>query len=45
MAKAAGVKRIVALTSSEADAETQGDPSTWHYYAVELAVESTPGVE
>jgi uncharacterized protein YbjT (DUF2867 family) len=35
----AGVQRIVDLSSSDADNEAAGDPSTWHYYAVERAVE------
>ncbi len=39
MAADAGVQRIVSLTSSGADMEAEGDPSTWHYYAVERAVE------
>jgi uncharacterized protein YbjT (DUF2867 family) len=45
LAERAGVRRIVALTSSEADAEAAGDPSTWHYYAVERAVEAAADVE
>jgi uncharacterized protein YbjT (DUF2867 family) len=39
LAAEAGVQRIVSLTSSSADMEAEGDPSTWHYYAVERAVE------
>jgi uncharacterized protein YbjT (DUF2867 family) len=39
MAKDAGVRRIVSLTSCGADDEAAGDPETWHYYAVERAVE------
>jgi uncharacterized protein YbjT (DUF2867 family) len=39
MAREAGVRRIVSLTSCGADDEAQGDPETWHYYAVERAVE------
>jgi uncharacterized protein YbjT (DUF2867 family) len=35
MAADAGVKRIVALTSSGADAEAAGDPSGWYHYADE----------
>ena len=40
-----GVRRIVALSSTEAELEAQGDPSTWYYYAVEVAVEAAAGVE
>ncbi len=40
MARDAGVQRIVALTSSNAEQEAEGDPATWHYYAVEHAVEN-----
>lgn len=39
MAADAGVKRIVALTSSGADTEAAGDPSNWYHYAVERAIE------
>jgi uncharacterized protein YbjT (DUF2867 family) len=39
LAVQAGVRRIVDLSSSNADAEAEGAPSTWHYYAVEHAVE------
>ena len=38
LAKQAGVQRIVALSSTNADEEAKGDPSTWNYYAVEHAV-------
>lgn len=41
LAQAAGVQRIVALSSSDADYEAAGDPSHWHYYAVEKAVEDS----
>jgi uncharacterized protein YbjT (DUF2867 family) len=41
LAKAAGVRRIVDLSSSDADNEAAGDPSGWHYYAVEKAVEDS----
>lgn len=41
LAKAAGVQRIVDLSSSNADDEAAGDPSGWHYYAVEKAVEDS----
>jgi uncharacterized protein YbjT (DUF2867 family) len=45
MAVHAGVERIVALSSSGADDEAQGDPSAWWFYAVERAAESAPGIE
>lgn len=35
----ANVQRVVALSSSSAMQEAEGDPSEWHYYAVERAVE------
>jgi uncharacterized protein YbjT (DUF2867 family) len=41
LAKAAGVRHIVDLSSSDADNEAAGDPSGWHYYAVERAVEDS----
>ncbi|HEY0733878.1 MAG TPA: NAD(P)H-binding protein [Herpetosiphonaceae bacterium] len=41
LAQAAGVQRIVDLSSSNADDEAAGDPSGWHYYAVEKAVEDS----
>jgi uncharacterized protein YbjT (DUF2867 family) len=41
LAKAAGVQRIVDLSSSAADDEAAGDPSGWYYYAVEKAVEES----
>ena len=41
LAKEAGVRQIVDLSSSNADAEASGDPSGWHYYAVERAVEES----
>jgi uncharacterized protein YbjT (DUF2867 family) len=44
LAREAEVRRIVDLSSSEADAEAAGDPSQWHYYAVEHAVEHS-GIE
>lgn len=40
LAREAGVQRIVSLTSSNADAEAETDPSEWHYYAVEHTVEN-----
>ena len=39
LARAAGVRYIVDLSSSEADDEAARDPSQWWYYAVEHAVE------
>lgn len=39
LAREAGVQRIVSLTSSNAESEAESDPSEWHYYAVEHAVE------
>lgn len=41
LARKAGVKRVVDLSSSNADAEAAGDPSEWHFYAVERAVEES----
>ncbi len=41
LAKEAGVRQIVDLSSSNADAEAAGDPSGWHYYAVERALEES----
>lgn len=41
LAAEAGVRRIVDLSSSNADAEAAGDPDGWHYYAVEKAVEES----
>lgn len=41
LAKAAGVQRIVDLSSSGADDEAAGDPSGWYFYAVEKAVEDS----
>jgi uncharacterized protein YbjT (DUF2867 family) len=41
LAKAAGVQHVVDLSSSNADDEKAGDPSQWHYYAVEKAVEDS----
>lgn len=41
MARAAGVRHIVDLSSSEADDEATRDPSQWWYYAVEHAVEQS----
>ncbi|MBM7788210.1 NAD(P)H-binding protein [Tenggerimyces flavus] len=38
LAKQAGVQRIVALSSTNADEEAKGDPSEWTYYATEHAV-------
>lgn len=41
LAREAGVGYIVDLSSSNADSEAAGDPSGWHYYAVERAVEES----
>jgi uncharacterized protein YbjT (DUF2867 family) len=41
LARAAGVRRVVDLSSSDADTEAAGDPSGWHYYAVEKATEES----
>jgi uncharacterized protein YbjT (DUF2867 family) len=41
LARQAGVQHVVDLSSSDADTEAAGDPSTWHYYAVERAVEDS----
>jgi uncharacterized protein YbjT (DUF2867 family) len=41
IARAAGVRRVVDLSSSDADTEAAGDPSGWYYYAVEKAVEDS----
>ncbi|MEV5964772.1 NAD(P)H-binding protein [Kribbella sp. NPDC051952] len=39
-ATAAGVRRVVVLSGEPADYEAQGDPSTWHYYRIERAIEA-----
>jgi uncharacterized protein YbjT (DUF2867 family) len=44
LAVRAGVTRIVDLSSSGAEAESQGGPDTWWFYAVEQAVESAPNM-
>lgn len=41
LAREAGVQYVVDLSSSNADEEAAGDPSGWHYYAVERAVEAS----
>ncbi|MQA80737.1 MAG: NAD(P)H-binding protein [Streptosporangiales bacterium] len=41
LAAKAGVRRIVDLSASGADAEAAGDREGWHYYAVEHAVEES----
>lgn len=41
LAKAAGVRHVVDLSSSNADEEKAGDPAGWHYYAVEKATEDS----
>ncbi|GAA0603972.1 NAD(P)H-binding protein [Kribbella sandramycini] len=38
-AQEAGVRRVVVLSGEPADYEAQGDPSTWHYYRLERAIE------
>jgi uncharacterized protein YbjT (DUF2867 family) len=38
-AQKAGVRRVVVLSGEPAEYEAQGDPSTWHYYKVERAIE------
>jgi uncharacterized protein YbjT (DUF2867 family) len=39
-AQEAGVRRVVVLSGEPADYEAQGDPSTWHYYRIERAIEA-----
>lgn len=39
LAREAGVRRVVTLSGEPAEYEAQGDPSGWHYYKVERAVE------
>ncbi|MFC0628853.1 NmrA family NAD(P)-binding protein [Kribbella deserti] len=39
LAREAGVRRVVTLSGEPAAYEAEGDPSQWHYYAVEKAVE------
>jgi uncharacterized protein YbjT (DUF2867 family) len=39
-ARDAGVRRVVVLSGEPADYEAQGDPSTWHYYRIERAIEA-----
>ena len=39
-AKEAGVRRVVVLSGEPAEYEAQGDPSTWHYYRIERAIEA-----
>lgn len=36
----AGARRVVVLSGEPADYEAQGDPSTWHYYRIERAIEA-----
>ncbi|WP_432942230.1 NAD(P)H-binding protein [Kribbella sp. CA-253562] len=38
-AQKAGVRRVVVLSGEPAEYEAQGEPSTWHYYKVERAIE------
>ena len=40
-ARAAGVRRVVVLSGEPAEYEAQGDPSTWHYYRIERAIEAS----
>lgn len=39
-AQEAGVRRVVVLSGEPAEYEAQGDPSTWHYYRIERAIEA-----
>lgn len=39
-AKEAGVRRVVVLSGEPAEYEAQGDPSGWHYYKIERAIEA-----
>ncbi|MFG1620927.1 SDR family oxidoreductase [Kribbella sp. NPDC049227] len=39
-AQDAGVRRVVVLSGEPAEYEAQGDPSTWHYYRIERAIEA-----
>jgi uncharacterized protein YbjT (DUF2867 family) len=39
-ARDAGVRRVVVLSGEPAEYEAQGDPSTWHYYRIERAIEA-----
>ncbi|MGW7685419.1 NAD(P)H-binding protein [Kribbella sp. NPDC054772] len=39
-AREAGVRRVVVLSGEPADYEAQGDPSTWHYYRIERAIDA-----
>jgi uncharacterized protein YbjT (DUF2867 family) len=38
-ASEAGVRRVVCLSGEPADYEAQGDPSGWHYFKMEKAIE------
>ncbi|MFK4086731.1 NAD(P)H-binding protein [Kribbella sp. NPDC020789] len=38
-AREAGVRRVVVLSGEPAEYEAQGDPSGWHYYRLERAIE------
>jgi uncharacterized protein YbjT (DUF2867 family) len=40
-AQDAGVRRVVVLSGEPAEYEAQGDPSTWHYYRIERAIEAS----
>jgi uncharacterized protein YbjT (DUF2867 family) len=39
-AEEAGVRRVVVLSGEPAEYEAQGDPSTWHYYRIERAIDA-----
>ncbi|TCC58653.1 hydroxylase [Kribbella pittospori] len=39
-AQDAGVRRVVVLSGEPAEYEAQRDPSTWHYYRIERAIEA-----
>ncbi|MFI6828535.1 SDR family oxidoreductase [Kribbella sp. NPDC050241] len=39
-AQDAGVRRVVVLSGEPAEYEAHGDPSTWHYYRIERAIEA-----
>jgi uncharacterized protein YbjT (DUF2867 family) len=39
-AKEAGVRRVVVLSGEPAEYEAQGNPSDWHYYKIERAIEA-----
>jgi uncharacterized protein YbjT (DUF2867 family) len=41
LAREAGVRYVVNMSSSDVEGEKAGDPSGWHYYLVEKAVEES----